>query len=241
MSLPGVRPSPNIWQHPEVYEAENLAFDRDAVLETAMVELLGRELDAGFAGLRVLDVGCGSGFHLPLFSRTALSVVGVEPHPPLVSLARRRTRRLANVRVLAGTAQQLPVPTASVDVTHARWAYFFGPGCEPGLRELERVAAPGATSFVIDNDASRSTFGRWFQTSVPDHDQGRVEDFWARRGWQSQSVLTSWQFDSWRDLEAVLRIELTGEAADAAVAELQSQVPPPLTVDYAVMLRWRHW
>ena len=66
-----------------------------------------------------------------------------------------------------GTAQAIPLPDASVDVVHARWAYFFGPGCEPGLAELDRVVRRGGTAFVIDNDASRSTFGGWFRQRLP--------------------------------------------------------------------------
>ena len=46
-----------------------------------------------WAGRDVLDLGCGTGFHLPRFAETARTVVGVEPHPDLVALARRRTRR----------------------------------------------------------------------------------------------------------------------------------------------------
>ena len=59
---------------------------------------------------------------------------------------------------------------ASVDVAHARWAYFFGPGCEPGLRELARVVRRGGAAFVIDNDATRSTFGAWFRRELPRYD-----------------------------------------------------------------------
>ena len=41
------------------------------------------------AGTDVVDVGCGSGFHLPRFAGLgARSVVGVEPHQPLLELAR---------------------------------------------------------------------------------------------------------------------------------------------------------
>ena len=43
---------------------------------------------------------------------------------------------LPGVAVRVGAAQALPLPDASVDVAAARWAYFFGPGCEPGLAEL---------------------------------------------------------------------------------------------------------
>ena len=99
-----------------------------------------------WTGQQVLDVGCGSGFHLPRFAQTASHVLGVEPHEPLALLARQRLSELSltNASVLDGVAQDLLLADDSVDVAHARWAYFFGPGCEPGLAELERVLRPGA-------------------------------------------------------------------------------------------------
>ena len=126
-----------------------------------------------WSGRDVLDLGCGTGFHLPGSPRARRSVVGVEPHPDLVALARRRTRALPSVTVTAGLAESLPLPDASVDVVHARWAYFFGPGCEPGLAELDRVVRRGGTALVIDNDPTRSTFGGWFQPRLPGGRPGR--------------------------------------------------------------------
>ncbi|WP_395693288.1 class I SAM-dependent methyltransferase [Nocardioides sp.] len=187
-------------------------------------------------GRVVLDVGCGTGFHLPSFAATAASVTGVEPHGDLLALARRRTRRLPNVTVLQGTAQSLPVPDASIDVAHARWAYFFGPGCEPGLAELARVVRRGGTAFVIDNDPTRSTFGTWFRRGYPDVDPAAVERFWSTHGWTRTSVDMRWSFSSRADLEAVVRIELPGPAAEAALAGHDGT-----EVDYAVNLWWRRY
>ncbi len=223
-------PSPNIWDHPEVYELENRSVDRDGRIEAAMRGV------ADWAGRDVLDIGCGTGFHLPRFAATARSVVGVEPHPPLVALARRRTRRLQAVTVLPGTAQQLPVPPASVDVAHARWAYFFGPGCEPGLAELDRVVRRGGTAFVIDNDSTRSTFGRWFRRGFPEVDPVAVERFWSMHGWRRRPIEMGWSFASREDLESVVRIELPPAAAEEALAAHAGT-----DVDYAVNLWWRHF
>ena len=78
------------------------------------------------------------------------------------------------------------VADASVDVAQARWAYFFGPGCEPGLAELERVVRRGGAAFVVDNDATRSTFGAWFRRGYPKVDPDAVERFWSRHGWQRE-------------------------------------------------------
>jgi ubiquinone/menaquinone biosynthesis C-methylase UbiE len=187
-------------------------------------------------GRAVLDVGCGTGFHLPRFAATASSVVGVEPHADLVALARRRTRRLPNVSVVQGTAQSLPLPDASVDVVHARWAYFFGPGCEPGLAELDRVVRRGGTAFVIDNDPTRSTFGTWFRRGYPEVDPRAVERFWSTRGWTRTPVDMRWSFSSRPDLEAVVRIEFTPQVADEVLAGHEGT-----EVDYAVNLWWRRF
>jgi SAM-dependent methyltransferase len=227
-------PSPNIWYHPAVYEKENLGVDPDGVIETAMREI------RDWAGATVLDIGCGSGFHLPRFAATAERVVGVEPHPPLVEAARRRVAALepgirARIDVREGTAQRLPVPPAAADVVHARWAYFFGPGCEPGLAEIRRVLRRGGTAFVIDNDASRSTFGGWFRQALPTYDPRAVERFWARQGWSRRSLDMRWEQPTRADFEAVVRIEFAPELADRILAG-----HPGTGVDYAVNLFWLH-
>jgi ubiquinone/menaquinone biosynthesis C-methylase UbiE len=191
---------------------------------------------ASWSGRTVLDLGCGSGFHLPRFAATAGRVYGVEPHPALLRLAARRTRSLTNVSLLAGTAQQVPLPDASVDVVQARWAYFFGPGCEPGLREIARVVRRGGTAFVIDNDATRSTFGGWFRRGYPTIDPAAVERFWSARGWTRVPLDVDWRFDSREDLEAVVRIEFTPEVAADVLAEHEGT-----TVDYAVNLFWKRF
>jgi SAM-dependent methyltransferase len=225
---PGAVPSPNIWNSPHVYEIENRAVDPDGTLEAAMRAI------RPWAGATVLDVGCGTGFHLPLFAREAARVVGVEPHAGLAATARRRAQDLPNVTVRIGAAQTLPLPDASVDVVHARWAYFFGPGCEPGLAELDRVVRRGGAIFIIDNDATRSTFGGWFLRGLPSYDPAAVERFWTRRGFRREPLTIRWEFGSRADFEAVLRIEFPPEVADAVLREHAG-----LEVDYAVNLWWR--
>jgi SAM-dependent methyltransferase len=226
-----VIPSPNIWESTDVYELENRGVDRAGVIETAMREV------HDWVGEDVLDVGCGTGFHLPVFATTARSVVGVEPHPPLVVRARRRVARLPSVRVVQASAEATTLRDASVDVAQARWAYFFGPGCEPGLAELDRVMRPGGAAFVVDNDATRSTFGTWFRRSLPRYDPQAVERFWVRLGWARQRLDIEWAFDSPADFARVLRIELPAVLAD----EILAADPDRTDVDYAVNLWWRRF
>ena len=221
--------SPNIWDAPEVYELENLASDRDGLVEDAIESL------HPIAGADLLDIGCGAGFHLPAFAARGARVVGVEPHLPLVALARDRVRDLPAVVVAAGAAA-LPLAAGSVDVAHARWAYFFGAGCEPGLAELSRVVRPGGVACLVDNDATRSTFGGWFRRAYPAYDPVATQRFWDRQGFTTVTLTIRWTFDRREDLEAVLRIELPPAAADAVIG-----THPGTDVDYAIALRWKRY
>ncbi len=119
---------------------------------------------------------------------------------------------------------------------HARWAYFFGPGCEPGLAELDRVMRPGSRAFVIDNDPTRSTFGDWFRRGYPQVDFVETAAFWADRGWQRHGIDMTWTFDSREDLESVVRIEFPAAVAEEILAEHEGT-----WVDYAVNVWTRTW
>ncbi|MFD1148940.1 class I SAM-dependent methyltransferase [Saccharothrix hoggarensis] len=208
-----VLPSPNIWHWPEVYEVENRAQDVDGAIWRALRE------ECDWAGRDVVDVGCGDGFHLPVFAREARTVTGVEPHPPLVRRARARVAEVPNAEVVAGPAQRLPLPDASADVVHARTAYFFGPGCEPGLREADRVLRPGGALAIVDLDGLAAPYGPWLCADEPRYNPAEVERFFADQGFSLCRVRALWRFEKREDLEAVLRIEFSEAVAERAVAQ----------------------
>lgn len=221
-------PSPNIWHWPRIYEVENRAQDVDGAVFAALRRV------ADWAGRDVVDVGCGSGFHLPTFAADAGSVTGVEPHPPLLTAAGERTAGLAGVRVLAGSAEALPLPDRCVDVVHARTAYFFGAGCGPGITEAMRVLRPGGVLVVVDLDATVGGYGDWMRADLPHYDPAAVEAFFAAQGFDLTRVATRWEFEDRRALRAVLGIEFSERTAHRAFAQTPGR---SLEVGYRIHTR----
>jgi SAM-dependent methyltransferase len=198
--------------NPDVYEIENRAFDRPGLVLAAMREL------APWSGRVLLDLGCGSGFWLPGYAGEAATVIGVEPDPSLVPLAAARDPRAV---VRAGSAEHIPLEDASVDVVHARFAYFFPPDVDAGLAEVLRVLKPGGALVVVDNDQRAGEFATLLDGSpwaAPQGTADRTDAWWAERGGTRTEVMSSWQFDSRADLDAVLHLEFPAEIADRWLA-----------------------
>ncbi|UTT50192.1 MULTISPECIES: class I SAM-dependent methyltransferase [Rhodococcus] len=226
----GVIASPNIWHWPEVYEEENRAQDPRGAVYAALRQV------ADWTGRDVVDVGCGSGFHLPMFAADARAVTGIEPHPPLVAAARARVRDLPSVTVAEGAAADMPVPDASVDLVHARTAYFFGPGCGAGILEAMRVLRPGGALAVVDLDATAHPYGDWMRDDLPHYDPAAVERFFDAQGFDLRRIDTQWEFPDRATLARVLGIEFGPRVAARAIRETPGTT---LTVRYRLHVRRR--
>jgi ubiquinone/menaquinone biosynthesis C-methylase UbiE len=211
--LPGVHPSDNIQGDPATYEIENRAVDPDGRIESAMRAI------RDWAGCDVLDLGAGTGYHVPGFAAAARHVFAVEPHDASRLLVLERCARLGilNASVLVGSAESIPLRDASVDVVHARFAYFWGPGCEPGIAEVRRVLRPGGTAFIIDSDLRTGTFASWLRRAEPTgaRDPDEIARFWHDHGFSATTIRSAWRFERREDLERVVRLEFpAGDAAE---------------------------
>jgi SAM-dependent methyltransferase len=203
--------SGNLAVDPETYELENAAIARDGRLDRALCDL------APWAGRDLLDIGCGNGFWLPEYGNAARSVVGVEPDPGLRRDAIERVADAANVDVLEGSAEHLPLDDASVDAVHARFAYFFGPGAERGLAEVRRVLRPGGVFAAVDNDWGWGDFASILRTASTGNaaiDPEATDEWWAANGARRTNVQAGWRATSPAELERILRLEFPGEVID---------------------------
>ena len=72
---------------------------------------------------RVIDVGCGDGRMALGCAPYASEVVGVDPDPEAIRIARKKAREIgaANARFKVGVAQDLPFPDEHFDVVLLSW------------------------------------------------------------------------------------------------------------------------
>lgn len=208
--FPDWRFAPNIGSRPASYELENQALDRAGHVLTAMRSI------APWAGQSIVDLGCGTGYWLRPYAAEAARVIGIEPDPALRAAARERAADLPVSEVLAGSAEHIPLADSSVDVVHARFAYFFPPGTDAGLTEVLRVLRPGGRLVVVDNDYRWGEFSRLLAASAsrpPLQTAALVDAWWRDRGATRQEVRSQLEFASRADLSAVLHIEFPAEVA----------------------------
>ncbi|MEU1586444.1 class I SAM-dependent methyltransferase [Micromonospora sp. NPDC005710] len=90
-------------------------------------------------GLRVLDLGAGTGKLSATLGAVGADVVAVEPDPAMLAELRRA---VPAVRALSGSAEAIPLPDGSVDAVVAGNALHWFDMAVAGA-EIARVLAPG--------------------------------------------------------------------------------------------------
>ena len=119
------------------------------------IELAAIERAAGrFDGLRVLDVGCGTGRFTAALERRAARLAGVDLDPAMLDAAARRVR----APLLTADAGALPFRDAAFDVTIAVTVCEFTASPAALVAELARVTRPGGR-VVIGALNRRSAWG----------------------------------------------------------------------------------
>lgn len=102
-----------------------------------------RRLLEGLSG-SALELGAGHGLNFPHYPKTVTEVTAVEPEPTLRAEAMMAAAGApVRIRVVAGTADELPLEEQSVDVAVASLVLCTVPDQARALAELHRVLRPG--------------------------------------------------------------------------------------------------
>lgn len=192
----------------EAYEWLNRCSDPERKVEALIAGL------APWKGKTFLDVGAGSGYHSVWFAEKAAHVIAVEPDP---RLRRQMFSRLAQasagrISVVSGSAEDLPLRDASIDIAYARFAYFFGtPDCLPGLAEVTRVLKSDGHLFVIDVIPEYGECGRMARREYPrtfhaKYHENQV-DFYRAHGFDVHRVETVFRAPNREVLAKVFRMD----------------------------------
>ena len=106
-------------------------------------------------GLRLLNVGCGTGGFNALAEAAGAEVWGVDESAAAVAITRARMRH--GERAVVAMAETLPFPDAAFDLVYCYSAIEHVEDARRSLREMVRVMRPNARLYVHTNDR-RSCF-----------------------------------------------------------------------------------
>jgi SAM-dependent methyltransferase len=136
-------PRPTISVMTEAYsQRDNPAFEAEMAARTAS-QSAGFFLPHLYAGMRLLDVGCGPG-----------EAVGIDLQPSQVERARTLAaqRGVTNLRFEVADIYQLPFPDCSFDAVFAHGVLMHLRQPVRALAELHRVLRPGGVAGIRDPD-----------------------------------------------------------------------------------------
>lgn len=91
---------------------------------------------------RVLDVACGTGIVARLISETVGtegSLAGLDPNAAMLAVARTVTPPTAKIEWYEAPAEEMPLPTESLDVVLCQMGLQFMPDRSAALAEMRRV------------------------------------------------------------------------------------------------------
>ncbi|MGH9727648.1 MAG: class I SAM-dependent methyltransferase, partial [Candidatus Acidiferrales bacterium] len=114
------------------------------------------------AGMKVLDVACGTGNVSIPAARTGANVTGLDIAPNLLQQARKRAESEGlKIEFIEGDAEKLPQETGQIDVVTSMFGAMFAPRPDMVAPEFMRVCRAGGL-IAMANWTARSFVGQSF-------------------------------------------------------------------------------
>lgn len=113
---------------------------------------------------RVLEIGIGSGLNLPFYTRNVERVIGLDPSPKLLSMARGNLRPdSVSVEFVEGSAEAIPLEDRCIDTVVTTWTLCSIPDAGRALRDMHRVLKPGGRLLFVEHGRAPDPNVRWWQ------------------------------------------------------------------------------
>ena len=112
---------------------------------TRLNEWLDRFMPKDGRGVRLLDVGCGTGYHLARYRDRGFEISGVDGSADMLTHARGAN---PGIDFQQADVDRLPYPDASFDLVLSVEVYRYLPEIRPCTREIARVLKPGGVAIV---------------------------------------------------------------------------------------------
>ena len=128
-----------------------------------------RERVVSAARGRVLEIGIGSGLNLSLYPPAVSEIVGLDPSPRLIEMARRSATRLQPRSTLVeGSGEAIPLAGNSIDTIVMTWTLCSIPDAHLALTEIRRVLKrDGQLLFVEHGRAPEKSVCTWQDRLTP--------------------------------------------------------------------------
>jgi ubiquinone/menaquinone biosynthesis C-methylase UbiE len=115
------------------------------------------------AGQHVLEIGCGTG-NLTIRAKRAqpsAEVIGCDPDPRILAVAKRKANRLNGIRFEQGYAERLPYADGEFDrVLSSMMLHHINDEAKPAAAaEIFRVLRPGGRLHLVDISGDRTSGG----------------------------------------------------------------------------------
>jgi ubiquinone/menaquinone biosynthesis C-methylase UbiE len=107
----------------------------------------------------VVDIGCGPGSSVRMAADRGALVIGVDPAPVMLRLARTLTRKHPAVRWSQGAVEELPVPDGWATVVWSVATVHHWRNVTAGLSEVLRVLVSGGKFLAIERQVRAGATG----------------------------------------------------------------------------------
>jgi ubiquinone/menaquinone biosynthesis C-methylase UbiE len=152
---------------PPNHHADYPGFAGVAGLIAALSMAFGRKGDARLAarlsglcsGDTVVDIGCGPGVAVRHAARLGATVIGVDPAPVMLRVARLLTRHPARVTYVEGVVEAIPLQDGSASIAWSIATVHHWGDIDAGLREVRRVLRPGGRLVAIERQTKPGASG----------------------------------------------------------------------------------